>query len=355
MNKYLKSALCAISITALVLMPNLNAYAKGKDIPSEEPSELTEDYSKLIKNNAGIETVLSQTDDIEFPEGYFDNYSFYGYKNIGIAHVDNHLNVRELPSQDGKLVGKMSNNAACEIVGYEDNWAHIQSGEVEGWASLDYLYTGMDAVKIAKETVSLTATVTGDALRVRSEPNTDSEIITSIPKGEHLEVSEVLEDGWIECFLDDEIVYLNAEFCEVSELLPTAITMTELLYGAGVSDVRVELCQYAQTFIGNPYVYGGSSLTKGTDCSGFTMSIYKKYGVKLPHNAASQATMGTKVSLSELKPGDLVFYGTKKHINHVVIYIGNGQVCHASNAKYGIRISDLYYRTPVCARSYLID
>lgn len=353
MNYFKIAAVLLLSLMLCLPSATIKATDKGKN--ENKDDENIVNYEELIKKNAGIESVLSQTDSIEFPEGYFDDYMFWGYKNIGIAHVDNHLNVRELPSGDGKLVGKMSNNAACEIIGYEDNWAHIVSGEVEGWASLDYLYTGMEAVDIAGDIVALTATVTGDGLRVRSEPNTDSEIITSIPKGEKLEVSEVLDDGWIACFLDDETVYLNAEFCEVSELLPTAITMTELLYGAGVSDVRVDLCQYAQSFIGNPYVYGGSSLTKGTDCSGFTMSIFKKYGIKLPHNAASQSTMGTKVSLSDLKPGDLVFYGTKKHINHVVIYIGNGQVCHASNPKSGIRISDLYYRTPVCARSFLVD
>ena len=120
-----------------------------------------------------------------------------------------------------------------------------------------------------------------------------------------------------------------------------------------MSDVRVDLVQYAKQFVGNPYVWGGTSLTNGADCSGFTMSIYKKYGVSLPHHAASQAQLGTKVSLGEAKPGDLVFYAKNGSINHVAIYIGNGQVIHASSPKTGIKISGVNYRTPACVRRFL--
>ena len=132
-----------------------------------------------------------------------------------------------------------------------------------------------------------------------------------------------------------------------------AVTLTELLYGQGVSDVRVDLVQYAKQFVGNPYVWGGTSLTNGADCSGFTLSIYKKYNVSLPHHAASQAQMGTKVSMSEIQPGDLVFYAKNGNINHVAIYIGNGQVIHASSPKTGIKISSVNYRTPAWARRFL--
>ncbi|MCM1264166.1 MAG: C40 family peptidase, partial [Butyrivibrio sp.] len=167
-----------------------------------------------------------------------------------------------------------------------------------------------------------------------------------VPKGEELEVVESLGD-WIKVYLDDEIVYVFAEFVQVDAKLSTAVTMTELLYGQGVSDVRVDLCQYAKQFLGNPYVWGGTSLTNGADCSGFVLSVYKKYGVSLPHYSGSQANCGTKISLSEAKPGDLVFYGSGQTINHVAIYIGNGQVIHASNPKTGIKISNVYYKTPL--------
>ena len=134
----------------------------------------------------------------------------------------------------------------------------------------------------------------------------------------------------------------------MTEKLDTAITMTELLYGAGVSDVRVELVEYAKQFLGNRYVWGGTSLTKGADCSGFVLSVFKKFGVSLPHHSGSQANSGTKISAGDLQPGDLVFYGNSRGtINHVAIYIGGGQVIHASSVKTGIKISNYKYRTPV--------
>lgn len=278
----------------------------------------------------------------------------YGYNNIGIANVDNHLNVRETPDETGKLVGKMSNNAACEIIGTDGDWIHIKSGKVEGYCHKDYLLTGIFARKRADEIVTTVAEATSGGLRVRTEPNTDSEIITTMAEGEYLEVVDVT-DGWIKVLLDDEEAYISAEYAQVKENLDTAITMTELLYGEGVSDVRVELCQYAKQFIGNPYVWGGTSLTKGADCSGFTLSVFKKYGISLPHYSVSQSKMGTKVSLSEAKAGDLVFYAKGNTVNHVGIYLGNGQVVHASSPRTGIKISNVGYRTIHSIRNIIGD
>ena len=278
----------------------------------------------------------------------------YGYSNIGIANVDNHLNVRETPDESGKLVGKMSNNAACEVLGEDGDWIHIKSGKVEGYCHKDYLLTGVFARLRAEEIVTSVAEATSGGLRVRTEPNTDSEVITTMAEGEYLEVVEVT-DGWIKVLLDDEEGYISAEYAQVKENLDTAITMTELLYGEGVSDVRVELCQYAKQFIGNPYVWGGTSLTKGADCSGFTLSVFKKYGIKLPHYSVSQSQMGTKVSLSEAKAGDLVFYAKGNTVNHVAIYLGNGQVVHASSPRTGIKISNVGYRTIHSIRNIIGD
>ena len=278
----------------------------------------------------------------------------YGYNNIGIANVDNHLNVRETPDESGKLVGKMSNNAACEVLGEEGDWIHIKSGKVEGYCHKDYLLTGVFARMRAEEIVTTVAEATSGGLRVRTEPNTDSEIITTMAEGEYLEVVEVT-DGWIKVLLDDEEGYISAEYAQIKENLDTAITMTELLYGEGVSDVRVELCQYAKQFIGNPYVWGGTSLTKGADCSGFTLSVFKKYGISLPHYSVSQSQMGTKVSLNDAKAGDLVFYAKGNTVNHVAIYLGNGQVVHASSPRTGIKISNVGYRTIHSIRNIIGD
>ncbi len=274
----------------------------------------------------------------------------WGYTNIGIANVDSgNLNVRAEASTSGKLVGKMPKDSACEVldVDKETGWAHIQSGEVEGYVSTEYLLTGPDAKLRANELARKVVIADTDGLRVRDEANVESAVMTQILQGEELEYVDTLE-GWYKVSVDGADGYVSAEYAHVEENLATAVTLSELLYGDGVSDVRVELCEYAKQFVGNPYVWGGTSLTKGADCSGFVLSVFKKYGVKLPHYSVSQSNSGTKISKSELQAGDLVFYADSKGtINHVAIYLGNDQVIHASSPKSGIKISKYNYRTPV--------
>jgi hypothetical protein len=322
---------------------NVDEETELEDLNVDEETELE---VLNVDEEAELEVLNEEIE--EEPEKY------WGYTNLGIAHVDNHLNIRQEPSENGKLVGKLPKDAACEILEIDENgWAHIKSGKVEGYCSSDYLYMGDDAIARGKEVASMIAVVNTETLKVREEPNTDCAVITLIPQDEELEVVDIMENGWIKFLLDDEEAYVSGEYVDVEERLEKAVTLTELQYGQGVSDVRVSLVQYAKQFVGNPYVWGGTSLTNGADCSGFTLSIYKKYGVSLPHHAASQAQMGTKIDISELQPGDLVFYAKNGSVNHVAIYIGNGQVVHASNPKTGIKISSLYYRTPYCARRFL--
>jgi uncharacterized protein YgiM (DUF1202 family) len=282
--------------------------------------------------------------------------TYWGYTNLGIANVDNHLNIRQEPSESGKVVGKLPKDAACEILEIDENgWAHIKSGKVEGYCSSDYLYMGEEAIARGKEVASMIAVVNTETLKVREEPNTECAVITLIPLEEELEVVDIMENGWIKFLLDDEEAYVSGEFVDVEERLEKAVSVKELTSESeqGVSNVKIELVQYAKQFVGNPYVWGGTSLTNGADCSGFTLSVFKKFGVTLPHHAASQAQMGTKVNMSDLQPGDLIFYAKNGSINHVAIYIGNGQVVHASNPKSGIKISAYNYRTPYCARRFL--
>lgn len=278
----------------------------------------------------------------------------WGYTNLGIADVSDNLNIRAIAAEDGRLVGKLPRNAACEVLDTDDIWAHIKSGGVEGYVSLEYLLTGVPAKFKAEELAVTVAKVATDSLKVRAEANTESEVITLVAMGEELEVAAV-EGDWVKVLLDDDEVYVSAEYVEVSAELGTAVTMTELLYGQGVSDVRVDVCQYAKEFIGNPYVWGGTSLTKGADCSGFVMKVFQKYGVKLPRNSRAQANCGTTIKVAEAKPGDLIFYAKGKTINHVAIYIGNGQVVHASSPKTGIKISNVSYRSPYKAVRVLYD
>lgn len=279
----------------------------------------------------------------------------FGYTNLGVANVEDHLNVRATADETSKIVGKMTNNAGCEVLAIEGNMARIASGSVEGYVSLDYLLMGQSAFERASEIIQKLATVKADGLKLREQPNTESAVINMVAYGEELPVVDDAMDGWVAVSFDGQTVYVSAEYVSVDEKLKTALNMTEFLYGEGVSDIRVELCEYAKQFIGNPYVWGGTSLTKGADCSGYVLSIFAKYGISLPHSSRAQATMGTAISLDEAKPGDLVFYAKGSRINHVGIYIGGGQIVNASSPKTGIRISNVYYRTPVAVRRILQD
>ena len=271
----------------------------------------------------------------------------YGYTNLGIANVEKgNLNVRQEPSTDAKLVGKMPKDSACEILEIVDGWAHITSGEIEGYVSCDYLLMGPDAVMAAKDLVQTIVRVDVDGLNVRDQANLDSAVLTSVPKGEELEYIETVDEEWIKVAIDDQEAYVFSDYVVIEEKLPTAITLTELMYGVGVSDVRVDLVEYAKQFLGNPYVWGGTSLTNGADCSGFVMSVYANFGVSLPHSSTADRTQGYAVDgLANAQPGDLICYS-----GHVALYIGNGQIVHASSSKTGIIISNADYKKILAVR-----
>ena len=113
------------------------------------------------------------------------------------------------------------------------------------------------------------------------------------------------------------------------------------------------VASYALQFVGNPYVYGGTSLTNGTDCSGFTMSVYAHFGISLPRTSSSQSTVGKRISWEDAEAGDLIFYGSGGHVSHVALCIGGGRVVHASSSRTGIKTSPINYRTPIVARRIL--
>lgn len=287
-----------------------------------------------------------------------DNYvvgqsaTTYGYTNLGIAIVDGNLNIRATASTSGSIVGKMTNNSACEILGEENGFYQIKSGNAEGYVSKDYIVTGAEAIEIANKEVRNVATVTTEILRVREQATTESSTLSTVNKDEELVVTEVL-DGWVKVEVDNYEGYVSADYVKTELKLKTGHTMKELTFGSGVSQTRVDLVNYALQFVGNRYVWGGESLTKGVDCSGYTMKLYQRYGVYLPHSSRAQPNHGTKISRDQIRPGDLIFYGNGRTINHVAMYIGNGQVVHASNARDGIKISNAFYRTPICIVSYL--
>lgn len=305
------------------------------------------------------------------------------YDNIGISNVNNYLNIRKEPSEDGKIIGKMPSKSAGEILEETEDgeWYKIRSGPVTGYVSSQYIKTGDAAKAIALEVAELMAIVSTDRLNARTEPSTESPIWTQISNSERYAVLKQM-DGWVEIELDSTSAYVATDYVDVRYALNEAIKFTPIEDeprstsggssnrgsssggsssggksnnssvggspgSAPASSKRTQICNYATQFLGNPYVWGGTSLTNGADCSGFTMAVMANFGISLPHHSGSQAQKGKSISASEMRPGDLVFYtNSSGTINHVALYIGNGQVVHASNKRDGIKISTWNYRTP---------
>lgn len=277
------------------------------------------------------------------------------YDRPGVSNVSNYLNIRAGAGENEKIIGKLPSYAGCEILEDTNGWYKISSGGITGYVKSDYILTGDEAKQAAMNHAELMAIVHADRLNARTEPSTDAKIWTQISENERYHVAEQL-DGWVKIEFDesgegdgdDEIsaAYVSSEFVEVRYALSEAIKFSPTEESASL---RSRIVNYAMKFLGNPYVWGGTSLTKGADCSGFTMSVMKNFGISLPHYSGSQAKSGKRIKSSEMRPGDLVFYGNSRgKINHVAMYIGNGQVINAASRRSGIKISTWNYRTPIC-------
>ena len=278
-----------------------------------------------------------------------------GYTNLGMSVISSgNLNIRQEASTDSEVVGILTNHNACELLEDAGDWYKVTSGKVTGYVSKQYLVTGDEAESIAEQEIKTVATVNTETLNVRAEKSTEAAVLSQVGNSEAFTVNSVA-DGWVEISVDDSVGYISQDYVTLAQALPTAKTIEQVKYGDGVSDVRTSVVSYALQFVGNRYVWGGTSLENGIDCSGFTMRILGKYGISLPHSSKAQPSYGTKISASEAKPGDLFFYGSGRSISHVAIYIGNGQIVHASNKRDGIKVSNAYYRNPICVTRYLPD
>lgn len=278
-----------------------------------------------------------------------------GYTNLGMSVISSgNLNIRQEASTDSEVVGILTNHNACELLEDAGDWYKVTSGKVTGYVSKQYLVIGDEAESIAEQEIKTVATVNTETLNVRAEKSTDAAVLSQVGNSEAFTVNSVA-DGWVEISVDDSVGYISQDYVTLAQALPTAKTIEQVKYGDGVSDVRASVVSYALQFVGNRYVWGGTSLENGVDCSGFTMRILGKYGVSLPHSSKAQPSCGTKISASDARPGDLFFYGSGRSISHVAIYIGNGQIVHASNKRDGIKVSNAYYRNLICVTRYLPD
>lgn len=300
------------------------------------------------------------------------------YSNLVIADVKHYVNVRSIPSEEGEIVGKLYDDSVGDFLGEENGWYKIESGNCIGYVKAEYCVTGEAANELAKEVGRRTATVNTQTLNVRKEPNTHSSILGQVPEGEILTVTDEA-GGWVQIKIEEGYGYVSAEYVILStefvkaesreeerarlqkeeeerqaaleasrkaqEAAAQAAAQEEVQLQAAAAAVSTDgslgqqVADYAVQFVGNPYVYGGTSLTNGADCSGFTLAVYANFGVSLPHSAAAQNKKGSNVgSISNAIPGDLVYYS-----GHIGIYIGNGQIVHASTPRTGIVISNANY------------
>lgn len=310
-----------------------------------------------------------------------------GFKSLVIAQVNDYVNVRSIPSEEGEILGKLYDKSVGEFIEEDNGWYKITSGPVTGYVKAEYCVTGDDAVALAKKVGNRIATVTTTTLKVREEPSLDATVLGLVPIQDQLLVTEEL-DNWVKVNIEEGDGYVSLDYVTLSTEFVKAESKEEeearlakeeaerkaaleaarkaeeknrkaaksessattseapVVYATGESALGQSVASYACQFVGNPYVYGGTSLTNGADCSGFVMSVYANFGVSLPHSSSGDRSVGTAVDgLANAQPGDIICYS-----GHVAIYIGNGQIVHASTAKTGIKISDVNYRTPLGVR-----
>ena len=284
----------------------------------------------------GIASVMTEahTADPTVDEKVIEELTPSEFDGICIAQVNDYVNVRSLPSEEGEILGKLYDESAGTIEEDVDGWFKITSGSVTGYVKSDYVVTGDEAEALAEEVGKRVATVTTETLRVRNEASTEASILGLIGEEEELTVTDETED-WVQVSIEEGDGWVSKEFVDLRTDFVQAESKAEEearlakeeaakeegkrkaaaaaaksggqnagLGNGGGSSSGNAVASFASQFVGNPYVYGGTSLTNGADCSGFVMSVYANFGVGLPHSSSAMRGMGYGVSLSEAQPED---------------------------------------------------
>ena len=341
------------------------------------------------------------------------------FADIAVAQVNHYVNVRQEPDTESEILGKLYDKSAATVLETtEDGWYRITSGNVNGYVKAEYVVGGDE--ELARSVGTRLATVTTTTLFVRTEPTTEAKVLTMLPDGDDVVVTDESTEGWAKVSTADGDGYVALDYVTLSteyihaeskaeeearlareeaerqaaaraaeearkareaeaaraaaeqEAARKAAEKQEVKKsGAGssagsssgssagsssgssagqsaqtASSNGQAVVDYARQFLGNPYVYGGNSLTNGTDCSGFVKGVYAAFGINLPRTSSEQRSVGYAVSLSEIQPGDIVCYS-----GHVGIYAGNNTLIHASNEKTGITLtSPVTYRSVLAVR-----
>lgn len=369
--------------------------AEKEEEKEKEPLIIEKDTKKEESKSTGKDTESSDTDKEEAEEELTKEEK--EFSKLVIAKVNDYVNIRSIPSEEGEILGKLYDKSVGDFILEKDGWYKITSGSVTGYVKAEYCVTGKDAVELAKKVGTRVATVTTTTLKVRESEGLDAPVLGLVPIEEELSVIEEL-DGWVKVDIEEGYGYVSSDYVSLrtdfvkaesraeeearlqkeeeakkaakeaakkaeekvakeraekaasqssssSSEEPKAAAPAQAPTSSG-SGIGNEVVNYAMQFVGNPYVYGGSSLTNGTDCSGFVMSVYKNFGVSLPHSSSADRSQGYDVGgLANAQPGDIVCYS-----GHVGIYAGNGQIVHASTSKTGIIVSNANYRNVLAVR-----
>ncbi len=384
---------------------------------SESVQDTTQPTESVSEENLvqPAEEVPTETEEsVQTPEGQETSI----FDTIAVSRVSDYVNVRSEPSTEGEILGKIYDGCAATILEVVDDWYRIESGSVKGYIKAEFFVTGAEAEALAAELATEFGVVNTTILRVRAEASLESDCIDMVAGGSEFVVEEE-KDGWGKIELDNTTKgWVSLEFLDTRIEFDTAISIEEErakleeqrlaaeraeearrraeaaaaaanaarnqapasnptpspspstapdpapasepaqsaeAVSEASSSLREAIVTYALQFVGNPYVYGGNSLTHGTDCSGFVKLIYAEFGYSLERRASYQFKYnGTQISVDQLRPGDLVFYGSGE-VEHVAMFIGNGQIVHASTSRTGIIIGNLYYRTPYGAVRIIND
>lgn len=303
MHSNLKKGLFLVTFLGMTVSPGISVMAADGD---------TAEAAKMP--GVGIEAVLkdfySQNREIK-AEDYLVPENKGEYLDMAFANVTSFLYVRSEPTKESEYVGKLYPGYAAKITGPVGEWTAVESGDVTGYVKTEYILTGAEAQTYAENLVT----------EAQQEGKEEAEAFTYAVsrKSEEAQMTQEVQE--------------NVQQTETTEV-----------FAQPASNGQV-IVDYACQFIGNPYVWGGTSLTDGADCSGFVQSVFAHFGISLPRTTYDQINAGVEVSYDQAMPGDLICYD-----GHIGIYIGNGQIVNAQNPEQGIGISPATYTTILSVR-----
>lgn len=368
----------------------VSALAGAMMIPGSAASVMAADTAEEPKTPlpvAGIESVLTEC----YETNVKDNLTLYlvptetgEYLNRAFSNTSDYTYIRSAPEENSDWVGKLYGDSAVTLLECDGGWAKVQSGNAQGYVPTDTLYTGEEAKAHEPDYRRETAVVEADVLNVRSGQGTDKEILTQVTESQSYEVTGEPVDGWypvdvwgVDGWVCGEYVTVGTEYsygetkaeeeqrlaeeafvsnpqAAQSSAVPSAAGGDAIPYVQETAAVQPggstgqAVIDFACQFIGNPYVWGGTSLTNGADCSGFVQSVYANFGISLPRTTWDMENVGYPVSYDQALPGDLVLYD-----GHVGLYMGDGNIVNAMNEVDGIGICTATYAPIITIRRVL--